>query len=106
MKKKRNLATRHIVCINNEGYKASLETGKLYRTLPDEKAASHGYMRVIDESGEDYGYSATRFIPIKPSRVVEKALYYLTTEQEIIFRLIQPMQSRKENEYGRRESVL
>jgi len=65
----------YTVCINNEGYKASLEKGKLYRTLPDEKAASHGYIRVIDESGEDYGYSATRFIPIKLPRIVEKALF-------------------------------
>jgi hypothetical protein len=72
--KKNNLTPHYAVCINNEGYKASLEKGKLYRTLPDEKAASHGYMRVIDESGEDYGYSATRFIPIKLPRVVEKAL--------------------------------
>ena len=67
MKKKSNSIPHYAVCINNEGYKASLEKGKLYRTLPDAKAASHGYIRVIDESGEDYGYSATRFIPIKRS---------------------------------------
>lgn len=75
MNKKSNSTLHYAVCINNEGYKASLEKGKLYRTLPDEKAASHGYMRVIDESGEDYGYSAARFIPIKLPRVVEKALF-------------------------------
>jgi len=74
-KKINSVLLQYAVCINNEGYKASLEKGKLYRTLPDEKAASHGYMRVIDESGEDYGYSATRFIPIKLPRVVEKALF-------------------------------
>ena len=74
-KKKNNFSLHYAVCINNEGYKASLEKGKLYRTLPDEKAASHGYMRVIDESGEDYGYSAARFIPIKLPRVVEQALF-------------------------------
>jgi hypothetical protein len=51
------------VCINSEGYKASLEAGKLYRVVPDEKAASHGYIRITDESGEDYGYSAARFSP-------------------------------------------
>ena len=67
MKMKSDLTSHYAVCINNEGYKASLEKGKLYRTLPDKKAASHGYLRVIDESGEDYGYSATRFVPIKRS---------------------------------------
>lgn len=64
MKKKSNLTTRHAVCMNNEGYQASLEKGQLDHILPDEKAAAHGYMRVIDETGKDYGYSATRFIPI------------------------------------------
>ncbi len=54
--------TRFAVCINHSGYEASLEAGKLYRVIPDDKAASHGYIRVIDESGEDYGYSASRFV--------------------------------------------
>jgi hypothetical protein len=49
------------VCLNNEGYPASLEVGKLYRVIPDEPAATHSYLRVIDESGEDYGYAADRF---------------------------------------------
>lgn len=35
--------------MNNEGYQASLEKGQLDHILPDEKAAEHGYMRVIDE---------------------------------------------------------
>jgi len=49
------------VCLNNEGYLASLEVGKLYRVIPDEEAAAHGYIRVIDESREDYGYATERF---------------------------------------------
>ena len=44
-----------------EGYPASLEVGKLYRVIRDDEAASHGYIRVIDESGEDYAYTANRF---------------------------------------------
>ena len=65
----------YAVCINNEGYKASLEIGKLYCVIPDAQAASHGYIRVIDESGEDYGYSAKRFFPIKIPRELEKTLF-------------------------------
>ena len=38
------------VCIDNEGYKASLELGKLYRIRPDKEAQAHGLVRVIDES--------------------------------------------------------
>jgi hypothetical protein len=62
------------VCVNNKGYEASLEARKLYRVIPDNEAASHGYIRVIDESGEDYGYSASRFFPIEVPQALEKAL--------------------------------
>ena len=49
------------ICLNNEGYPASLEVGKLYRMIPDGEAAVHGYIRVVDESGEDYAFTANRF---------------------------------------------
>ncbi len=62
------------VCINNEGYPSSLEVGKLYRILPDDEATSHGYLRVIDESGEDYGYSNDRFFQIEVPEALEKTL--------------------------------
>jgi len=53
---------RHFaICLNNKGYEASLEIGKVYQVIPDTQAAEHGYMRVVDESGEDYAYSADRF---------------------------------------------
>jgi len=31
---------------------------------PDQKAEAHGYLRIVDESGEDYGYAASRFFAI------------------------------------------
>lgn len=49
------------LCLNNDGYAASLETGKLYRVISDEKVMAEGYLRVIDESGEEYAYVANRF---------------------------------------------
>lgn len=54
-----------IVCINNEGYSASLELRKIYRVIPDEQAADHQLIRIVDESGEDYLYPANYFIPIE-----------------------------------------
>jgi hypothetical protein len=66
--------THFAVCINNKGYEASLEAGKLYRVIPDDEAASHDYVRVIDESGEGYAYSASRFFPIEVPQALEKAL--------------------------------
>lgn len=74
MRKKERQESRFAVCINNDGYEASLEVGKLYRVIPDEEAARHGYMRVVDESGEDYGYSAKRFFPMEIPHALEKAL--------------------------------
>lgn len=75
MKNRTNSSPRYAVCIDNKGYKASLEIGKLYCVIPDVQAASHGYIRVIDESGEDYGYSAKRFFSIKIPRELEKSLF-------------------------------
>jgi hypothetical protein len=45
-----------VVCINNEGYPASLEKRKIYVALRDPAAERHGLCRVIDESGDDYLY--------------------------------------------------
>ena len=65
---------RFAVCIDNDGYQASLELGKLYRVVPDEEAKSHGLVRIIDESGEDYAYSSSRFHSMKVPTVIERAL--------------------------------
>jgi hypothetical protein len=51
-----------------------LEVGKLYRTIPDPAAAEHGYVRIVDESGEDPCYSADRFFSIVLPKPLEKAL--------------------------------
>ena len=67
-------STRFGVCIDNAGYPASLEVGKLYPVMPDPQAARHGYLRVIDESGEDYGYSAKRFFMLDVPDALGKAL--------------------------------
>lgn len=69
-----NQAAHFAVCLDNEGYEASLEVGKLYRVIPDAEAASHGYVRVVDESGEDYAFLADRFYPVELPQAVERAL--------------------------------
>ena len=74
MKKPTKQKVHFAVCIDNNGYEASLELGKFYRIMPDEKAQEHGYIRVIDESGEDYGYSLRRFFPLEVPSSLEKAL--------------------------------
>ncbi len=65
---------RFAVCLDNDGYEASLDVGKLYRVMPDGEAAAHGYVRVVDESGEDYAFRASRFHYVDLPREVERAL--------------------------------
>ena len=74
MKKQAKREICFAVCVNNKKYEASLEVGKLYRVIPDEEAESHGYLRVVDESREDYGYAADRFYRLEVPRPLERAL--------------------------------
>lgn len=74
MEKQHSSSPYFALCLNNEGYPASLEAGKLYRVIPDEEAAAHGYIRVIDESGEDYAYTVERFYLITLPEEVEQTL--------------------------------
>ena len=74
MEKKENQFPQFGLCLNNDGYAASLEVGKVYRVLSDDEAAVHGYIRLIDESGEGYAYTTDRFHLIQLPITVEKAL--------------------------------
>jgi hypothetical protein len=63
-----------VVCVKNEEYPASLELRKIYETIPDERAADHQMIRVVDESGEDYLYPSDFFIPIDLPKPIEQAI--------------------------------
>jgi hypothetical protein len=56
---------RFAVCVDNTDYTAALEVRKIYQVLPDPAANSHYYVRIIDESGEDYLYPSRMFLPVK-----------------------------------------
>jgi len=70
---KQNL-TEFVVCINNSDYPASLELHKIYRVLVDKEATEEGDIRIIDESGEDYLYPSSYFVPIQVPQTVEESL--------------------------------
>ena len=55
---------KFVVCVDNSGYKASLEPRKLYQVIADSTAEKHGQVRVVDESGEDYLYPASFFLTV------------------------------------------
>ena len=63
-----------VVCINNEGYSASLEKRKIYVALRDPTAEKHRLLRIIDESGDDYLYPKMLFRSIALPQSVKKAV--------------------------------
>jgi hypothetical protein len=63
---------KFLLCVSNESYPASLEVREVYRALPDPVAASRGFVRVIDESGEDYLYPADYFVPVELPRAAAR----------------------------------
>jgi len=54
-----------VICVKNDGYAVSLERRKLYVALADARAAKHGQLRVVDESGEDYLYPQEFFVAVE-----------------------------------------
>jgi hypothetical protein len=67
-------AKRLVVCVDNEGYPASLEKRKIYVALPDAAAGKHGLLRIVDESGEGYLYPKTSFRSIALPLAVKRAV--------------------------------
>ena len=71
--KSKKTGPQFVVCVRNEDCE-DLELRKIYQVLPDAAAAEDNYIRIIDESGEDYLYPADYFLPIELSKDLEKAV--------------------------------
>jgi len=72
--RKSSAARQFAVCVDNDGYEVSLERNKIYVVLPDKDAEKDGDLRVVDESGEDYLFSADRFVAIDVPAAVKASL--------------------------------
>lgn len=70
--KQNQMQPRFVICVQNEG-SDDLELRKVYQVLADESAAKVGYIRVIDESGEDYLYPANYFVSVELTDEAERA---------------------------------
>lgn len=71
---KRVTAKRFAVCLDNRGNEASLIKGKVYRILPDARAAKDHLIRVIDESGEDYLFAKQQFAFVNLPQAVKRKI--------------------------------
>ncbi len=65
---------KFLLCVDNEGYEASLELRKLYENIPDREAERNGQVRILDESGEDYLYPVSYFGPIRSLTETKKKI--------------------------------
>ena len=61
------------LCVRNE-HCEDLEVRKVYQVVPDSEAAKEGYIRVLDESGEDYLYPESYFVLIDLPQEATSAL--------------------------------
>ncbi|HMS83581.1 MAG TPA: hypothetical protein PKD12_08025 [Nitrospira sp.] len=71
--RRKQMVHRFVLCVKNDECE-DLETRKVYRLLADEKAEKDGYLRVIDESGDDYLYPASYFVRVKLPYEAEQAI--------------------------------
>ncbi|HEX6039814.1 hypothetical protein [Longimicrobium sp.] len=55
---------RFVVCIDTGEYRVALMLHEIYRVLTDARAEEAGWVRIVDESGEDYLYPGAYFHPI------------------------------------------
>jgi hypothetical protein len=62
------------VCVDATDHEASLVAGKVYRVLKPLSGDTPTDVRVVDEEGEDYLYSARRFVPLALPPHAKRAL--------------------------------
>jgi hypothetical protein len=61
------------ICLRNKECE-DLELHKIYQVLPDDRAAKDGYLRIVDESGEDYLYPESYFVLVRLPHKAQEAL--------------------------------
>src|SRR5438067_4426419 len=61
---RRSANQRFLLCVSNDAYPASLAVRKVYQEVPDPAATAKGFVRVIDESGEDSLYPEGLFVAV------------------------------------------
>ena len=76
--KRRSTPSEYVVCVSNKGYRASLVVRRIYLLVPDPAAQKRGFMRVVDESGEDYLFPRQLFEAIDLTKTAEKKLALAT----------------------------
>jgi hypothetical protein len=64
---------RFVMCINSKGYERDLTLHKVYKVISSKKEEQGGWLRIVDETGENYLYSAKHFAPVELSEPAEQS---------------------------------
>ncbi len=78
----KEIRKRFALCLDNSDYEVSLIPGKVYRVVPDGKAAKDDLVRIVDESGEDYLYHQSYFAFVDFPKSVEAKLIKLESSAQ------------------------
>ena len=62
------------MCILNGEHEVDLIVGKVYRVVKPKRNDRSSDIRILDESGEEYLYPRSRFVPVNLPSKAEKAL--------------------------------
>jgi hypothetical protein len=73
--------SKYAICVDNTEYPVALELHKVYWVLQDKEALQDGDLRIIDESGEDYLYPSSYFLPVDLPRNVVRAMNKASTRR-------------------------
>ena len=69
-----NTKLKFVLCVKNDDCE-DLEVSKIYQVLPDDRASKEGYLRIVDESGEDYLYPESFFLFIELPRKAQELIF-------------------------------
>lgn len=64
---------KYVMCVNNTGYLASLTLRRVYKVIPDEKGENRGMIRIMDDTGEDYLFPTSAFVPVQIPEGAERS---------------------------------
>ena len=74
-------AKQFALCLENAGNEAPLILGKVYRILPDARAAKDDLVRIVDESGDDSLFDKHQFAFVEFPQAVRRKILALQAGQ-------------------------
>jgi hypothetical protein len=67
------VSAKYVMCINNKDYAISLALRKVYKVISTAKEEQGGWVRVVDDTDEDYLFPAARFVTVMLSDEAEQS---------------------------------